>query len=237
MKKYLSFCVIACQVLASCSSDSNPNPEPQPNADKPGKALLTYPVNNKECEQGEVSGNSATVEFSWEASADTENYALNIKNLDNNTNTSRTGLSGTVTEVSLERGHPYSWNVTSKNSSSQTTTSDTWKFYLASDGESNFAPFPAEAIAPSPGETVTPNNGKITIQWESVQDPDGDEVTYTLYADDTDGLQTPPDEWQGISETSMEISVSANTVYYWRVMTSDGNNSATSSTYSFKTVE
>ena len=235
MKKYIAIFIIALQALASCSSDSDPNPEPEPNVDAPGEANLSLPTNNKECEQGEVSGNSATVNFAWQASADTDTYDLKITNLDDNTVTNRTGLSETSTDISLERGHPYSWVITSKNSGAATTNSEVWKFYLAGDGESNFAPFPASAVLPSPGATVNPTNGTVTLEWENVVDPDGDDVTYTLYADDIDGFQEPPAEWQNITETSAELPVSANTVYYWRVVTSDGTNSASSSIYSFKT--
>ena len=236
MKKYISFCIIAVQVFISCDGDPAPNPEPGPGAEVPGQAQLSLPANNKECEQGEVSGNSATVNFEWNASTNTETYDLKITNLDNNASINKNNINGTSTSINLERGHPYSWMISSKNSGTTTiANSEVWKFYLAGDGESNFAPFPAEAISPETGATVNPTNGKITLNWENVQDPDGDTVSYTLYADATDGLQTPPAEWQDISGTSMEIAVDPGTVYYWRVITSDGTNSATSSIYSFKT--
>ncbi|GAA4320351.1 hypothetical protein GCM10023115_47280 [Pontixanthobacter gangjinensis] len=237
MKRYIYLSIIALQLLAGCDSDPAPNPNPQPEGDKPGEALLSLPENNKECEQGEISGNSATVDFSWEASADTEKYDLKVTNLDDNTFTTKTGLTTSETEVSLKRGHPYSWVIISRNSGSATTTSETWKFYLAGEGESNIAPFPAAAVYPEPGATVTPDNGKITLDWEEVQDPDGDAVTYTLYADDVDGLQEPASEWQNLTQTSMDISVNSNTVYYWRVVSSDGTSSASSSIYTFKTSE
>lgn len=234
MKNYIGIFLIALLAFASCDSDS-PEPSPEPDAEAPGKAELSLPANNKECEQGDVSGDDATVTFTWAASENTNTYDLKVTNLDDNTFTTRNGISGTSVEVSLERGHPYSWTVTSRNSGSKTTISDIWKFYLASDGESNFAPFPAAAVAPTPGATVTPTDGKVRLEWESVQDPDGDSVTYTLYADDIDGTQEPQAEWKNMTSTNVEISVNANTVYYWRVVTSDGNNAATSSTYSFKT--
>lgn len=235
MKKLLAFYVLGILLITSCDSDPAPNPNPDPNVDAPGKAVLSLPENNKECEQGEVSGNSAIVDFSWEASADTDLYDLKITNLDSQSITTKTGLTSTETEVSLQRGHPYAWEVTSRNNGSAITKSNQWKFYLAGDGESNFTPFPAEAIYPSPGATVTPDNGKITIEWENTQDPDGDTVSYTLYADSVDGMQTPPDSWKDLSGNSMEIAVEPDTVYYWRVITSDGNNSATSNTFTFKT--
>ncbi|MFV8224506.1 hypothetical protein [Christiangramia aquimixticola] len=237
MRKLLAFLIIGSQFLASCDSepapDTTPNPEPTVNA--PGKAGLNLPENNKECEQGNISGNSASVDFNWDASTETTSYALEITNLDTQENISKTGITDTATEVTLERGHPYSWKVISRNSGAVNTSSDTWKFYLSGDGESNFAPFPASAVYPTPGATVTPENGKVTLQWENVQDPDGDTVTYTLFADSVDGSQTPPAEWKNITATSMEINVNSNTVYYWKVITSDGTNSSTSVTYTFKT--
>jgi hypothetical protein len=236
MRKLLAFLIIGSQFLASCDSDPAPNPMPtEPRVEAPGKAGLSLPENNKECEQGNISGNSASVDFSWEASVETDSYDLEISNLDTQAGTSKAGLTSTSTQVILERGHPYSWKVISKNEGAVTTSSDTWMFYLSGDGESNFAPFPATAIYPTSGATVTPDNAKVNIQWENVQDPDGDAVTYTLYADKVDGLQNPPAEWQNMTETSMELAVEANTVYYWRVITSDGTNSSTSITYTFKT--
>ncbi|HKJ48015.1 MAG TPA: hypothetical protein VJ973_02945 [Christiangramia sp.] len=235
MKKLFTLYILGMMLVSSCDSGSDPAPTPQPDVDEPGKASLNLPENNKECEQGEVSGNSAMVEFSWEPSSETDSYDLKITNLDDQTSSVKTGITATVTDVSLERGHPYSWQVISTNAGSVTTSSDTWKFYLAGDGESNFAPFPSNAISPTNGATVSPDNGEITISWEAAEDPDGDEVTYTLYADKVDGKQEPPAEWKNITNTSVDVSVDANTVYYWRVVSSDGSNSATSNVYTFKT--
>ncbi|MBT8295923.1 MAG: hypothetical protein KJO51_05860 [Gramella sp.] len=235
MRKLIALYIFGSLLITSCDSDPAPQPNPEPSIDAPGKAVLILPANNKECEQGEVNGNSAVVDFNWEGSADTDAYDLRVTNLNTQTNSMKTGISSTNTEMSLERGHPYSWQVTSKNTGAVSTNSDTWKFYLAGDGESNFAPFPVEPIYPTPGATVSTTDGKVTLEWEISQDPDGDAVTYTLYADKVDGLQAPPAEWQNISESNKEINVEPNTVYYWRIVTSDGNNTATSSIFSFKT--
>ncbi|GAB2763522.1 hypothetical protein GCM10010465_05730 [Actinomadura fibrosa] len=202
----------------------------------PAKAVLVAPLNNKECEQGNISGNTATVDFSWESATDATSYDLKITNLDTQSATTKNNLTGTSAAVSLERGHPYSWQVTAKNSGSKTTASDVWKFYLSGDGESNFAPFPATALEPASGATVARTNGKVTLSWQTAVDPDGDAVTYTLLAADTvEGLQNPPAEWQNLSSTSIEIAVNANTIYYWKVIASDGTNNSTSTVYSFRT--
>lgn len=235
MKKLLALYILGLLIFTSCDSDPAPEPNPQPNIDPPGIAVLSLPENNKECEQGNVSGNMATVEFNWEASEDTDSYNLVITNLDSQTVSNKTGITSTATEVSLERGHPYSWMIESKNSGSTRASSEIWKFYLAGDGESNFAPFPSEAISPSPGATVAFGNGTVKLEWEESEDPDGDPVTYTLFADKIDGKQAPQEAWKNLTGTSKEISVEANTVYYWRVVTSDGINTASSITYTFKT--
>ena len=235
MKKLFAFYVFVVMLITSCDSDPAPAPSPEPEVKTPAAAQLNLPENNKECEQGEVNGSTAMVDFSWNASADTDLYDLKITNLDTNVSSGISGLTTTTAEVNLERGHPYSWQVISKNSGAVSANSSTWKFYLAGDGESNFAPFPSDAVSPTPGATITPSNGKVNLVWKSVEDPDGDPVNYTIYADKVDGLQDPQESWKDLNQTSIEISVDANTVYYWRVITSDGNNSAASNIFTFKT--
>ena len=64
-------------------------------------------------------------------------------------------MSSTSTTATLDKGVPYSWRVTSKSTTSTTTTpSDLWKFYLAGDGVVNYAPFPADLTAPASGSTM-----------------------------------------------------------------------------------
>jgi len=144
-------------------------PPPTP----PGKATLVAPANNKTCETGtSVSDTQSTVAFSWNASASTNTYDVRITNLNTSVATNKNGVSATSTTATLDKGVPYSWKVTSKNTSSTTTTaSDTWKFYLAGDGVVNYAPFPAELKTPASGSTVTLSDGKATFTWEGT-DPD-----------------------------------------------------------------
>lgn len=84
------------------------------------------------------------------------------------------------------------------------------------------------------GAIVTPSNGKITLSWDT-SDVDGGTLTHTLYFDTVDGKQTPLDINTNLTVKSKEVNVASNTVYYWRVATSDGANIATSVVYSFKT--
>ena len=65
-------------------------------------------------------------------------------------------------------------------------------------------------------------------------DPDeSDTLTYTVYFDDTDGLQEPSSNNTAVSEASLEVTVESGTTYYWRVKSSDGKSSSFTLVYSF----
>ena len=203
----------------------------------PAKSTLSAPANNKTCETGtSVSSTQSDVDFTWGVSADTDSYDLKITDLNSNVATNKTGLTTTSTKVTLDKGVPYSWVVTSKSTkSSVTTPSDTWKFYLAGTGVANYAPFPADLKAPSSGSTVKRTDGKATFTWEGSDPDSGDTLAYTLYVDTTDGKQTPSSAQTDLSVLTLDVALDAATTYYWRVKSSDGTNSSYSTVYSFKT--
>lgn len=222
-------------LLPSCGGGDSSEPTPVPIIKTPGKSMLVSPANARTCEEGTNSNQTqSTVAFSWNSAADTESYELKITNLNNQEVITQSGITTTSTTASLTRGIPYSWTITSKNKGATTTISDTWKFYLAGIGVTNYAPFPAAALSPLPGATVTPTNGKITLSWDT-SDVDGGSLTHTLYFDTVDGKQTAIATNTNLTVKTKEVTVAPNTVYYWRVVTSDGTNSATSVVYSFKT--
>ena len=212
--------------------------DPPPVINPPGKSTLTAPANNKTCETGtSVSDTKSDVTFTWGASADTNTYDLKITDLNSNSVTNKTALTTTTTKATLDKGVPYSWNITSKSTASSTNTaSDTWKFYLAGTGIVNYAPFPADLKTPASGSTITRDgDGKVAFTWDG-SDPDTDDtLTYTLYVDTTDGKQTPATALSNLTEKTASVELAAATTYYWRVKTSDGVNSSYSIVYSFKT--
>lgn len=234
--RYTLISLFAVFFLLSCGGgDTGPDPVPVPSSKTPGKSVLINPVNAKTCEEGSNSTTTqSTVAFSWNSAADTESYDLKITNLNNQEVINQTGLTATSTTATLTRGIPYSWSITSKNKGAITTVSDTWKFYLAGVGVTNYAPFPAAAISPLPGSAVTPINGKITLSWDTT-DVDGGALTHTLYFDTIDGKQLPLDANTNLTVKTKEVTVAPKTVYYWRIITSDGTNTATSVVYTFKT--
>ena len=203
----------------------------------PAKSTLSAPANNKTCETGtSVSSTQSDVDFTWGVSADTDSYDLKITDLNSSVVTNKTGLTTTSTKVTLDKGVPYSWVVTSKSTkSSVTTPSDTWKFYLAGTGVANYAPFPADLKAPTSGSTVKRTDGKVTFTWEGSDPDSGDTLTYTLYVDTTDGKQTPASAQTDLSVLTLDVALDAATTYYWRVKSSDGTNSSYSTVYTFKT--
>ena len=71
------------------------------------------------------------------------------------------------------------------------------------------------------------------MSWEGNDPDESDTLTYTVYFDDTDGLQDPSSNNTGVSETSLEVTVESGTTYYWRVKSSDGKSSSFTLVYSF----
>jgi hypothetical protein len=234
MKRYqTALMILSVILLTSCGSDSGGGGTPTPIA-APGKASLTLPENNKPCETGEVRGATASVIYTWSTGDDTESFDLAITNTDTNQVTNRTNLTTTTATVPLTRGHRYQWRVTSKNKGTQTTASDTYKFYLAGDGEENVAPFLAEAVYPQPGSSVTASeNGTVTLEWEGA-DPDSDTLTYTLLIDTVDGRQEATEENTNLTTNTKEVTVETGTIYYWSIITSDGSISVPSNVFSFR---
>ena len=239
MKKlaYLFFVLI----LVSCGGSDEGGgdggvdpPPPQP----PGSVSLTAPASGKVCETGSsTSDTKSNVDFSWQASTNTNSYDLQVTNLNTSTAINKTGLTSTNATVELDKGQPYMWKVISKNTSTtQTGTSSSWKFYLAGQGIKNYAPFPADLKAPTSGSTISRSSeGKITFTWEGSDPDQGDELKYTLYVDKTDGKQAPSSDLTNISAKTIDVTLDAANLYYWRVKTSDGTNSSFSTVYSFRT--
>jgi hypothetical protein len=127
-------------MIVSCSEDDDAEII---STTPPGKSELVLPLHNTECEIGEVIANMAEVVFEWNEAIDAERYDLIITNLTTEEITRRPNLTTTSLVVRLERGYPYSWKVISKNSGEETTTSDSFRFYVAGEAGFNNAPFPA----------------------------------------------------------------------------------------------
>lgn len=234
-------------LLFSCSAEDDsgsstpptttqqPSPTPAPQVPTPGKSSLSAPDNNEVCFEGEaVDTSNSAVTFKWDASSDTDSYDLQITNQETSETQTESGITLTSKEVTLATDISYGWKVISKSKdTSETSTSEIWQFYLAGDGQENYAPFPATIVNPSSGASVDASDGKIILSWGGNDPDESDTLTYTIYFDDIDGLQDPSEDNTGISETSLEVSVESGKTYYWRVKTSDEKSSSFTLVYSF----
>ncbi len=207
-------------LFVGCKKKDPPKP--------PGKAALVAPAKNSECSPIQSSGsNSSVVLFSWQAGTNAEIYELRVTNL--NTGTVQTKSTKSLSDtLPLEKGAPFSWLVISKNSSvAETVSSDSW-FFFNPGSETTYAPFPAEIQEPAMGARVFMDiNNQVTLGWTG-SDLDNDIVGYELYF----SLETPPTTLLASpapGTTTQKVDVSANMVYYWRVVTKDaeGNSSDT----------
>ena len=243
MKKSLFLIIgLVLSIFTSCSAEDDETTssitimqQPTPSVTPPGNSSLSAPENNEVCYEGEeVDGSNSKVTFSWDASSDTDTYDLQITNQKTISTQTESGIISTSKEVTLATDISYSWKIVSKaNDTSETSTSEIWQFYLAGDGQENYAPFPATIVNPSSGASVDASDGKIILSWGGNDPDESDTLTYTIYFDDTDGLQDPSEDNTGVSETSLEVSVESGKTYYWRVKTSDEKSSSFTLVYSF----
>ncbi len=217
-------------LLFSCGSGGGGNGE---GGDKPSAAALVFPLNNSECVAGQsISATDSKVTFEWNVAENTDTYFVYVKNLDTQVTLQNNAAANTALEIILKKGVPYSWWVTSKsNSTTETATSPTWKFYNAGDGVVNYAPFPADVVAPLMSSTI--NVASVNLEW-SGNDVDGDIIEFKVYMDSNSN----PNTLKGTvtTESLNGIAVVANSSYYWKVVTKDSaGNTSTSPVFQFKT--
>jgi len=220
------FLIISLVLLAACNRNKGPK--------NPGTATLEYPLQNSECSTGEdINDTTSRIEFRWKQANDTETYQLQVINL-NSSITQTINTEALSARLTLEKGALYSWSITTKNSEvNQTTESDTWRFYNAG-AQTTYAPFPAEIIEPTSGSTVFKDvNNDVLLDWSGA-DVDDDISEYNVYF----SLTNPPEALLATLDkdnTSINTSVASNTVYFWRVVTTDEEgNSSDSGVYEFK---
>ena len=228
--KHASLYIFYCLIVISCSEgDSDPAPILHP-----GNINLISPSNNNLCENGvEVSNNTSSVTFNWNFSENTESYDIVITNLNTNQESLNSNITTNSFEKTLTKGHPYSWKVTSRNNeSTQQGNSPTWNFYLSADGITNYSPFPAQLIYPENNQNFDNNTNSIVLDWIG-SDIDNEDLIYTIYFDNIDGNQSPQQSLIDISEDEIEINVEPNNSYFWKIKTSDGENSSFSQIYEF----
>ncbi len=213
----------------ACSNDEN-----EKSTVELGELNLASPLDNSTCEGVSVSGTKCEVILSWEPTTDTDSYTLTVTNLETNKVVLiKNSIETTSYKLTLDKNVPFSWTVSSFDSSlRKNNSSSVWKFYAsAAESVANYAPFPADLIAPIQDKIVTAVDGKITLKWAG-SDTDSNNLVYTVYLDKVDGKQTPAVSLTNLGATQASVAVSSG-VYYWRVKTSDGNSSSFSQIVTF----
>jgi hypothetical protein len=226
----------------SDGGDDSPTPPPptggnddEPTIPDPAAATLVFPEDETECNTGVIDPDNellSTVTFEWNLSQNTDSYSVAVTNL--NTGGTTFGNSDTNSvDVKIERGVPYSWFVISRATGTiATAESQTFRFYNEGPGIENYAPFPAEAISPSRGQNFS-GISSVNLQWTG-SDIDDDIIEYEVFfGTDASALTSIGTV---TTETSLaDVAVTAATIYYWQVITSDAEgNTSTSEVFEFR---
>ena len=227
-KKIIPLFLVLSIIAVSCSKEEDENTIVA--IDLPTAAMLIFPNNNTECNEGVIVSDTETdVLFKWGETANTSSYILTITNL-NDATSREIKTNSNEFLIRVLRGTPYSWIVKSKASiGSETADSETWKFYNAGLPEESHPPFPAEAISPQIGSSI--DEGEVTLQWEAT-DVDNDIVSYTVLLDNAN---SPDTEVGKPTANSLKVTVTSGLVYYWKIITTDvRGNESHSQTFQFR---
>lgn len=203
-----------------------------PPVEAPNASTLIFPANNEECNEGTViSETESDVNFRWNASEHTDSYSVTLVNL---TDQSSTNVieQGTERVFRLKRGAPYEWSVVSRsNSTTETASSEKWRFFNEGPGIENYAPFPAEAIYPPRGSSLDATTN-VRLEW-STSDVDDDLKEFEVFLGTTEDNMTSLGVFEDMQINS--VSVTSATQYHWSVKTTDNNgNSSTSEVFQFR---
>ena|ERR1700744_5415089 len=193
----------------------------------PGTFTLTNPLKDQVCTSGKViSATQSKVSFVWNKAANANSYDLTITNLLTQTAATQT-VTSTSDTVTLLQNTPYSWYVTAKApKTTAVTKSDVWKFYSAGSGIVTYAPFPAAITAPTLGQIVTSSGGNINLTWTG-SSVSNNIVGYYVYFGPTNN---PGLFKSNVTDSFVNnVSVSANTTYYWHIITVDANGNISDS--------
>ncbi|MGS2738211.1 hypothetical protein [Sinomicrobium sp. M5D2P17] len=221
----LSFSIL---IAGGCNDDDMPTVIPE-------DVELISPLKDQICEQGVNSeADKSRIFFEWEQAENAQSYDLVVNDLETGENfITYKKIYDTKKELELVHNRAYAWYVISKNTSTdETGISPTWNFFFVGEPKDNYAPFPADILYPDYGNTIQSSDGMVTLKWET-SDPDGDDLFYTLYLDEIDGMQEPLDNFRKIESTTFTLQLDKGKTYYWRIKASDGTNSSYSQVYTF----
>ncbi|WP_152287784.1 hypothetical protein [Flavicella marina] len=212
------FYFLSVLTLWSCSQTTPEETIEQNTA--PEVPTLLNPTNNLLCISSDLT-------FEWATSIDNEGdpinyfYQIATDNMFNTVVKSGT-LKDTKKNLQLEKETTYYWRVQAIDETGEKSDfSETRNLYTENIADENHLPFMPELISPiHQSET---NNQLILLEWNCA-DIDNDPLVYDVYVGTTN---SPSLYAEGISKTSIELSIESNTTYYWRVDARDSKNGKT----------
>jgi len=245
MKKIIYLYITFCVLLTSCGSDEDPGvPVPIPVPIEVTAATLVFPENNSVCtEAKDLTGNlgdtnrTYTISFRWTGIVG-DKYELSLENQANNQIISK-NISATNPNVVLDvdkivPGANYTWKViSSKDGTTVTAESAEQNFTAAGIGAVSFVPQAATPNNPKQNGSLPSSTTMVTLDWAAADD-DNDITAYDVYF----GEDNPPtalvETITDSAVTKKEVTVSSNTLYFWRIITKDAaGNESSSAVFKF----
>ena len=223
MKKY-SIILLAILMVA-CSKKSEEVNTP------PTVSNYIAPPNNKTC-VGEAMSNSDKIQvrFEWEPFKDAQDatltYSVRVTQKLYMSDIGRKEVNTNSVTFELKRGYEYLWEVTATDRKGESVTGPSWTFQTPAYMNDNHLPYPATLVSPTNGQTVTANQS-IPLKWEGSDPDDGEtsKLRYDIYLGKT---HNPEKIKEGHPSTTYYVSLSKG-VYYWKVVSRDPRNGASSS--------
>jgi uncharacterized protein (TIGR02145 family) len=188
-----------------------------PNLFAPAPPINPYPVNN--------SVNAAiTPMLVWQESTDADGdqpvYDVYLSVNPSPTTLVAADLSSPSFQVNtpLKGNTTYFWKVVARDPGGLETSGSIWKFTT----QNNAPAAPTLLLPPHQATNVAYNT---TLTWQKALDPDGDSITYEVWY----GTGATPDRLLVTGNTSMQLTLAANTGYSWKIVSIDSRGARTES--------
>ncbi|MEW7289139.1 fibronectin type III domain-containing protein [Aquimarina sp. 2304DJ70-9] len=220
--KYLNLYIILLSslFLFSCGGSDDSGVQQTVSNEAPSVPKLVFPINNATC-------TNFNLEFDWDAASDSDgdsvSYTIEIAESDSfSTIVFTQNTSQTTNVFSLEKGTTYFWRVKSMDSEgNESAYSTIQSFFTEPEAGLNTIPTAPSVVSPTLGEHISGTN--ITLDWDA-SDTDGDDLSYDVYFGTSN---TPSLVEQNITASQLEVTISPDTVYYWRVVVKDDQEGVT----------
>lgn len=104
----------------------------------------------------------------------------------------------------------YFWKIVARDAGGKEATGAIWKFTTLNN-------VPAPAVLSTPVHQATGTDHNITLTWQKALDAEGDSVYYEVWY----GAGAMPDRMQVTGNNNLLLTLAANTVYNWKIVSVD----------------